>query len=134
MKPPQIVKKAYVLATESRENSYSPYSKFKVGAAVVSSKGRMFGGCNVENASYGGTICAERAAIVKAVSEGQKKFSNIMIVTDAKKLTPPCGMCLQVMAEFCDPHTKVWIGNSKEILKVFELSELLPQPFGPKSF
>lgn len=128
------VRRAHLVASSTKRNSYSPYSKFQVGAAVVSKKGKVFGGCNVENASYGGTICAERTAILKAVSEGHRSFTDIMIVTDAKTPTPPCGMCLQVMAEFCAPETKVWIGNTKKISKVLSLSDLLPNPFGPKSF
>jgi cytidine deaminase len=130
-KIPMIVQKAFETAIKARKNSYSPYSKFAVGAALVSADETVFSGCNVENASYGGTICAERVAIFDAVKNGHKKFSHIVIVTDAKTLTPPCGFCRQIMAEFFDGSTKVWLGNLKEIQKSYTLDELLPEKFGP---
>ncbi|MGE3975139.1 MAG: cytidine deaminase [Bdellovibrionales bacterium] len=134
LKIPSSIKKAHREAAATRKKSYSPYSKFKVGAAVITTQGKVFSGCNVENASYGGTICAERSAVMKAVSEGHQSFTDIMIVTDAKQSTPPCGMCLQVLSEFCTPDTRVWLANPKKILDIYFLSNLLPVSFGPSSF
>jgi cytidine deaminase len=98
----------------------------------VTSAGEIFGGCNVENASYGGTVCAERAAILKAVSEGERKFSDIIVVTDADKPAVPCALCLQTMAEFLKPEARVWIANTRRIVSEHRFSELLPKPFGPR--
>jgi len=133
METPKIVQKAFEAALEARKSSYSPYSKFAVGSAVVASDDKIFSGTNIENASYGGTICAERTAIFDAVKNSHKKFKHIVVVTDAKTLTPPCGFCRQVMAEFFDESTQVWIGNLKEIKKVYKFSELLPEAFTPKN-
>jgi cytidine deaminase len=133
MKVPEIVLKAHKAAVAARKNSYSPYSEFAVGAALVTHSGEVFSGCNIENASYGGTICAERVAIFDAVKSGNKKFKHIVVVTDAKTLTPPCGFCRQVMAEFFDDKTQIWIGNLKEVSQVFTMTELLPEAFTPKN-
>jgi cytidine deaminase len=133
MKIPDIVKKAHKEAVAIRKKTYSPYSNFGVGSALVTSKGKIYSGTNVENASYGGTICAERVAIVEAVKSGDKKFSHIVVVTDTKMSTPPCGMCRQVMAEFFDNKTQIWIGDLKEIKSVYTFKELLPEAFGPKN-
>lgn len=133
MKIPAIVKKAHKAAVAVRKKTYSPYSNFGVGSALVTSKGKVYSGTNIENASYGGTICAERVAIVEAVKSGDKKFSHIVVVTDTKMQTPPCGMCRQVMAEFFDDNTQIWIGNLKEVKSVFTFKELLPEAFGPKN-
>jgi cytidine deaminase len=126
------VRRAHTVAKQFRKNAYAPYSKFKVGAALVTSAGEIFGGCNVENASYGGTVCAERAAILKAVSEGERKFSDIIVVTDADKPAVPCALCLQTMAEFLKPEARVWIANTRRIVSEHRFSELLPKPFGPR--
>jgi cytidine deaminase len=133
MKTPEIVLKAHKAAVAARKNSYSPYSEFAVGSALVTSDDEIFSGCNIENASYGGTICAERVAIFDAVKSGNKKFKHMVVVTDAKTLTPPCGFCRQVMAEFFDDKTQIWIGNLKEIGKVYSMKELLPEAFTPKN-
>lgn len=133
MKTPDVVTKAWKKAIKVRENSYSPYSKFAVGASIVTSKGDIFTGCNVENAVYNSS-CAERNAIFTAVSNGQNKIKHIVVVTSAKTPTPPCGFCRQVIAEFADPKTKVWIYDLKELkgsYKFFE--ELLPLAFTPKN-
>lgn len=128
---PKSVQRAHEFAIESRNSSYSPYSKFKVGAALITEKGKLIGGCNIENASYGGTVCAERVAILKAVSEGESKFQDVVVVTDTKAPAFPCALCLQVMAEFLKPESRIWIANLKEIHSVHKFSELLPHPFGP---
>ena len=89
------------IAKQSRENAHAPYSNFRVGAALRATSGRIFGGCNVENATYGLTVCAERIAIFKAISEGERGFDAIAVVTDTDTLTPPCGACRQLIWEFC---------------------------------
>lgn len=132
MKLSAVTSKAYKVAKETRKRSYSPYSKFKVGAGLVTASGRVIGGCNVENASYGGAICAERVAILKAVSEGEKKFREIVVVTDAEKPAFPCAFCLQTMAEFFDPETKIYVANNRKIVGEYRFIDLLPKPFGPK--
>jgi len=117
-------------ACEAREKAYAPYSRFLVGAAIETDKGKVFAGCNVENASYGATICAERVAILKAVSEGPLKVTRVAIVADSKgNAVPPCGMCLQVMAEFCNANTEVILGTPQKIEKVYKFADLLPAAF-----
>jgi cytidine deaminase len=125
---------AFVIAKKVRARAHAPYSKFKVGAALEASNGVIYSGCNVENASYGGTVCAERVAILKAVSEGEKKFRSIVVVAESKKLVPPCAFCLQVMAEFCDPSFKVHLATPVGVKKTYLLSQLLPYPFNSKFF
>ena len=93
-------------AQEAKEKAYVPYSGFHVGAALLCKDGTIFTGCNIENAAYGPTNCAERTAIFKAVSEGYREFQVIAIISDSKELTSPCGVCRQVMAEFCEPDLK----------------------------
>ena len=115
-------------ALKARSKAYAPYSKFKVGAALETTSGKIFTGCNVENASYGLSNCAERTAIFKAVSEGQTKFKRIAIVTSAKELTPPCGACRQVLAEF-SPDIEVVMANTKGKVLSVRLSKLLPMIF-----
>lgn len=121
------------LAETYRKRAYSPYSNFKVGAALLTNKG-LFGGCNVENASFGATICAERTAILKAVSEEAKEFERIIIVTDTVTLTPPCALCLQMMAEFCKPDFVVEMRNTKGKSQLHKFKDLLTHPFGPQKF
>ncbi len=132
LKIPKAVQSAFKLAKETRKNAHAPYSKFQVGAGLVTSGGDVVTGCNVENASYGGTVCAERIAIFKAVSEEQTKFTDIVVVTDAAEPAYPCAFCLQVMAEFFKPDTKIWVADLKYIHSVHKFKELLPIPFGPK--
>lgn len=118
------------LANKARLKAYAPYSGFKVGAAVLTQDGKTFTGCNVENASYGGTICAERTAILKAVSEGAKMpLQAVHVVSSGAEAWPPCGLCLQVMAEFCIPSTLVTISGQKSHEKLFRFSDLLPESF-----
>ena len=117
-------------AREAREKAYAPYSHFLVGAALETDSGKYFVGSNVENASYGATICAERVAILKAVSEGSLKVKRIAIVADSRgQSVPPCGMCLQVMAEFCEANTEVILATPQKIEKVLKFAELLPAAF-----
>lgn len=130
-KIPAKVSKAYQAALVTRLNAHAPYSSFKVGATLIAG-GNLVTGCNVENASYGGTVCAERIAIFKAVSEGASAFSDIVVVTDADEPAFPCAFCLQVMAEFFEPSTKIWIGDLVKIKSMHTFGELLPKPFGPK--
>lgn len=124
------------LAMKQMEYSYAPYSGFKVGAVLLTEDGRYYTGCNVENAAYTPTNCAERTAFFKAVSEGARKFCAICIVggADGKvtEYTAPCGVCRQVMMEFCNPDT-FWIilAVNKERYQIFSLRELLPMGFGP---
>lgn len=132
MKIPAKVRKAYQIAKTSRKSSYSPYSRFKVGAALILSSGKVIGGCNVENASYGGTVCAERVAILKAVSEGQTAFTDVVVVTDTENPAFPCALCLQTMAEFLEPEATIWVANLKGICSRHTFVDLLPRPFGPK--
>lgn len=124
------LKELHEMAITARQNAHAPYSKFKVGAAIRLKSGEVFSGCNVENASYGGTVCAERVAIWKAVSElGSIDIAEIVVVTDDKKAWPPCGMCRQVLAEFSSPKTMVHTGNLKKIQKSFRFDKLLPAAF-----
>ncbi len=118
------------VAKEYRENAYVPYSKFKVGAAVLTKSGKVYGGCNIENASYPVTNCAERTAIFKAVSEGEKELVAIAVVADTEDPCSPCGACRQVMAEFRIP--KIIMTNLKGNTKVVTLEELLPFAFSDK--
>jgi cytidine deaminase len=115
-------------AKQARENAHAPYSNFRVGAALRSASGRIFGGCNVENATYGLTMCAERVAIFKAVSEGERGFSAIAVVTDTEVLTPPCGACRQLIWEFCG-DIPVSMANLKGKIEVMQMRELFPRPF-----
>jgi len=123
-----IVEKLIKSAKSAVKFAYTPYSKFRVGAAILTSKGKIFSGTNIENASYGLTICAERVAVFKAVSEGEKKFKALAIYTNTKDFTYPCGACLQVMAEF-SPNLYVVLINNKGEIKQHSISSLLPHTF-----
>ena len=118
------------VAKKYREFSYSPYSKFKVGAAVLTKKGNVYGGCNIENSSYPLTNCAERTAIFKAVSEGEKEFEAIALIADTEGPCSPCGACRQVMGEF--KIDKIIMANLKGNKKVVTLEEVLPFAFSEK--
>lgn len=115
-------------ARAARENAVATFSKFRVGAALRARSGKVYTGCNVENASYGLTICAERVAIFKALSEGERGFDAIAVVTDAEKLTPPCGACRQIIWEFCG-DAEVILGNLKGATEIHRMSALFPLPF-----
>jgi cytidine deaminase len=113
-------------AMEMARKAYAPYSRFQVGAAVLAESGEIYGGANVENASYGATVCAERSAIFAAVNAGERKLKAIAVTAT------PCGMCRQVMREFCDPEAfKVIVAKTADDYRVFTLEELLPESFGP---
>jgi cytidine deaminase len=116
------------LAREARERAHAPYSRFKVGAALKTRTGEIVTGCNIENASYGLSMCAERVAVFKAVSEGLDDFDAIAVVADSKRITPPCGPCRQILWEYCGDvlvHMTDLSGRSRTL----RLSELLPMPF-----
>src|SRR5215813_10535563 len=115
-------------AKQSRENAHAAYSNFRVGAGLRATSGRIFGGCNVENATYGLTICAERVAIFKAISEGERGFEAIAVVTDTDALTPPCGACRQLIWEFCG-DVEVILANLKGRVEIIPMRELFPKPF-----
>lgn len=124
------------LAMKARESSYCPYSDFAVGAALEAKNGQVFLGCNIENAGFSATNCAERTAFFKAISEGVHSFERIAIVGGKKdgalQFCPPCGVCRQVMMEFCNPKTfQVIMGSCEEDMKVETLESILPYGFGP---
>ena len=122
--------KAAILAAQ---NSYSPYSNFKVGAALITDDGKVYLGCNIENAAYGPSNCAERTAIFKAISEGHKKFKAIAIVGGKNgsfdDFCTPCGVCRQVLSEFCDKDFKIILGKKDLEYTIYTLEELLPHSF-----
>lgn len=121
------------LAVEARELAYAPYSKFRVGAALLGKSGKVYKGCNVENAAYTPTNCAERTAVFKAVSEGEREFVAIAIVGGMSEtiadFCAPCGVCRQVLAEFCDKDFRLVLGNPDK-LQIFTFGEILPLAFG----
>ncbi|HEY2408406.1 MAG TPA: cytidine deaminase [Polyangiaceae bacterium] len=124
--PPEL-SELVTAAREVRERAYAPYSAFRVGAAVRACSGRVFVGCNVENKSYGGTICAERAAILQMVSAGETALVAVAVFTDAETLAMPCGLCRQVIAEF-EQSAQVLAANPREF-KLLAFSALFPDPF-----
>ncbi|MCC8104902.1 MAG: cytidine deaminase [Clostridiales bacterium] len=145
MQDQELIKKAF----EARQRAYVPYSHFSVGAALKTDDGQIFLGCNIENASYTPTVCAERTAFFKAVSERHRSFRQIAIVGGYSKnekgkeqtelemeldsFAPPCGVCRQVMAEFCDPESfRIILARSLQDYQSYTLKELLPLNFGPK--
>lgn len=134
MKKEELVKKAY----EAQKFSYSPYSGFQVGAALLTKNGKVYTGCNIENAAFSPTNCAERTAFFKAVSEGETEFEAIAVVGNKKNapkeewgFCTPCGVCRQVMLEFVNPEEFVIISGNGEEIRTFTLKELLPESFSP---
>lgn len=125
MNTQELIDKAH----EAMKNAYSPYSDFKVGAAILTKDGRIFTGCNVENASYGATICAERCAATKAVSEGAIEFVAIAIVSSSNKFTYPCGICRQFLAEFFTKDGVLILWDEEEGVKEMPFFEMLPNAF-----
>jgi cytidine deaminase len=119
-------------ASEAKRNSYSPYSRFRVGAALLTSDGRIFTGCNVENSSYGLTVCAERTALFKAVSEGEHSFKAIAIASDEDTFTPPCGACRQVIYELAG-NIDVVLTKKNGSYRTKKMLSLLPHPFDGES-
>jgi cytidine deaminase len=118
-------------ARAAREHAHAPYSNFRVGAAVRAQSGRIFAGCNVENATYGLTLCAERVAIFKAISEGERGFDAVAVVADTETLTPPCGACRQILWEFCG-DAEVVLANLNGKIERYRLSVLFPKPYDGK--
>ena len=115
-------------ALAARENAFAPYSKFRVGAAIEDSEGRIHTGCNVENSTYGLTVCAERVAVFKAISEGVRKFRRVAIAADTDALTPPCGACRQILWEFCG-DVEIVLVNPRGQTETHRLKDLFPKPF-----
>ena len=133
----EMIEELIEIAVDMTKMSYSPYSHFRVGAALLAKNGQIYTGCNIENAGYTPSNCAERTAFFKAVSEGVKEFRAIAVVGgphgELKQLTSPCGVCRQVMMEFCDPKTfQIIMATDKENYQVMSLEELLPMGFGPR--
>ncbi len=123
----------YQAAIVAREKALALYSEFQVGAALQCEDGALFTGCNIESSSYGLTICAERTALFKALSEGERQFTCMTIVADTEELTAPCGACRQVLWDFA-PHIRITIANLKGKQISFRLQDLLPHPFGNHLF
>ena len=115
-------------AIRARENAHAPFSNFKVGAALEDENGRIFTGCNIENATFGLTLCAERVAVFKALSEGARKFRRIAIAADTEKLTPPCGACRQILWEFCG-DIEIVLANLRGDMESLRLASLFPRAF-----
>ena len=125
-------------AIRARENAYCPYSGYGVGAALLACSGRVYGGCNIENASYGVSNCAERTALFHAVSEGVKEFDRIVITGGPEEgelqFCAPCGICRQALREFCDPKSfEIILAKSTEDYRTYTLEQLLPESFGPEN-
>lgn len=126
----KLIEEAY----EAKTYSYAPYSNFHVGAALLTGEGKIYKGCNIENAAYSPTNCAERTAFFKAVSEGEKDFRAIAIVGDKEEFLTPCGVCRQVMTEFCDEKTfQIVLARTKTDYKICTLEELFPGAFSMKN-
>jgi cytidine deaminase len=119
------------LAIKAREKSHAPFSNFKVGAVVETTDGELYTGCNIESASYGLTVCAERVAIWKAISEGKRSFKQVIVVADTHELTPPCGTCRQIIWEFCR-DAPVTLANLKGDCETVQMGALLPRAFDAK--
>lgn len=126
-------KDLFMLAKESMKNSYSPYSNYNVGASLLCKNGNVYKGCNIENASYSVTICAERTALFSAIANGERNFEAICVVGgkngEITDYAMPCGVCRQVLAEFCDADFKIYVGISEDNIKEFNLEELIPYSF-----
>lgn len=122
------------LALLAKNQAYAPYSHFHVGAALLADNGKVYTGCNIENASYGATICAERVAIGKAVSEGARKILIVAVASDSHGPTMPCGICRQFLSEFCEPGTLLHLSDHKGNYKTFTFDALLPGAFKSGAF
>lgn len=127
----ELLQKAFAAAAAARQNAHAPYSRFKVGAALALEDGEIVAGCNVENSSFGGTICAERNAVCACVAKfGAVKAKALVLVTDP--VASPCGLCLQVISEFCPGNLPIYLSTPAGLGKPRKLSEFLPLPFGPE--
>ncbi len=122
-----------IAAKEAYNKAYAPYSNFHVGAAALTTEGQIVNGCNVENASYGLTVCAERNCIAQGVIQGQRKFTELVVYTEEDVLTPPCGACRQVIVEFMAKNAKVYAVNHAGQVKLWSVAELLPDAFTPEN-
>lgn len=124
------------LATRAMDNAYVPYSNYRVGAALLTKSGKIYTGCNIENAAYSPTVCAERIAIFKAVSEGEREFIKIAVAGgkngEISGEFPPCGVCRQVMAEFCGGDFEILVVNGENSFTVYKLSDIFPYSFNPE--
>lgn len=124
-------------AVDAMKNAYAPYSGYKVGAALLTEKGKLFAGCNIENAAYTPTVCAERVALFNAISSGERNFTAIAVAGGKDGVIsgafPPCGVCRQVMTEFCAPDFTVLVVTGEDSYKKYTLNELFPQAFTPKN-
>lgn len=116
-------------AIKIKDRAYVPYSKFQVGAALLTASGKVYTGCNIENAAYPVSCCAERVAIFKAISEGETEFVEMAVAADTERPVPPCGSCRQVMSEFFKPNMEIHLTNSKEDVKTISMEGLLPFSF-----
>jgi len=115
-------------ATQAREHAHAPYSHFRVGAALRAKSGRIFTGCNIENSTFGLTLCAERVAVFKALSEGERAFDAVAVVAETERLTPPCGACRQILWEFCR-DAEIVLANLSGQIEVRRISDLFPEAF-----
>jgi cytidine deaminase len=116
------------VASKAREHAHAPYSHFRVGVALRANSGRIFTGCNIENSTFGLTLCAERVAVFKALSEGERGFNAVAVIADTERLTPPCGACRQILWEFCR-DAEVILANLSGQMAVRRMSDLLPDAF-----
>ncbi len=128
MNPEELIARAVIV----RENACAGYSHYKVGAALLASSGKVYTGCNVENSTYGLTVCAERVALWKALSEGERKFTQIVVVTSSESPASPCGACRQLLWEYCD-DIEVILANLQGLRKTLRLSDIFPRPFDQRS-
>ncbi len=128
-----MIEELIAAARAVREYAHAPYSQFRVGAALEDYHGKVFTGCNVENATFGLTICAERVAVLKAISEGIKSFRRIAIVTDSERLTPPCGACRQILWEFCG-DVELILANTQGRVETLRLGTIFPRAFDGSFF
>jgi cytidine deaminase len=126
--PAATVEQLILAARAVRERAYAPFSKFKVGVAIEDEGGAIYTGCNVENATYGLTMCAERVAVFKAISEGASKLVRVAVVADTEKLTPPCGACRQILWEFCG-DAELILANLTGASERLRMSQVFPRPF-----
>ncbi len=120
-------------ALAAREHAHAPFSGFKVGAAIEAAGGRVYTGCNIENATYGLTLCAERVAVFKAMSEGERNFVRVAVVADTDPLTPPCGACRQILSEFCG-NAEIILANPGGRIETHSILDLFPSPFDQRFF
>ncbi|MCB9093781.1 MAG: cytidine deaminase [Halobacteriovoraceae bacterium] len=133
----KFAKKALELAKEIRQKAYAPYSKFQVGTVIkLAGDEKLYSGCNIENASFGGCMCAERVSLYKAYTESpapKKLVEKVLLITDNPQYDVPCGLCLQVLSEFSDQNTEIYLANLKGVVKTLKFSQLLPESFSKES-